>query len=216
MKGWIRLTKRLIMCFLLMIGIIIVFPSKVIKSETNNQSELDMLISPQKNLYNITNLKPGDWAPRVIEVKNNGTLPFNYEMSLKNNGNDMLFNELLLEISLENNELYKGKLGDFTDLPLRELMPFTQEELDVTIRFPEESGNEFQGLDADFSFIFAAKAKNEQTEEVFINGVVGSGGSKLPSTATTIFTLLLVGGLLTATGWSIITYKKIRKKFMQA
>lgn len=216
MKGWIRLTKRLIIYLAFIIGIFIAFPSGVVKSETNNPSELGMLISPEKNLYNVTNFKPGDWAPRTIEIKNNGNFPFKYEVSLENNGSDILFNELLLEISIEDNELYKGKLADFTYLPLRELGPSTYEELDVTIRFPEESGNEFQGLDTDFFFVFTAEAEGEQSEEVLIGGALGSGASKLPNTATTIFTLLLVGGLVTASGWSIITYKKIRRKYSQA
>jgi hypothetical protein len=149
----------------------------------SDQKEIDITLSPQDVLFAINDMKPGDWAPRTLAVKNTGSKDFAYQMSVENKGEKKLFNELMLEVSVGEKELYRGKLAAFTSLPARNLARGSTESLDITIRFPEHLGNDFQGTDSLFAFIFTAEGEDGDSESVTIPGEVGSGGGeKAPGT----------------------------------
>lgn len=206
--------KKLVVILFCILTLVIVMGSKsVVAEEEGREIAIDVL--PGDILFNVHNMKPGDWAPRTITVQNNGTKDFTYQMSLRNDGEEKLFNELLLEINDSKTVLYEGKLADFTKLSPRNLSTSKQEKLDLTVIFPEYLGNEFQGLDAEFSILFTAEGKKSQLAEVSVDGMIGSGDSQtqsfLPNTATGIFNLLLVGAVLLISGLFILLYKKWRK-----
>lgn len=210
------MSKSTLYIFLaIMIFTITALPITIFASEGEN-AEINLKIMPEDSLFEIDNMKPGDWAPRSIEVQNRGEMDFRYGVTMQNNGDEKLFNELLLEINDDVNELYNGKLAEFESLPLRELGTGHKEELDVTIRIPEHLGNEFQGLEVHFSLIFTATGEKGGTEEVIIESTVGSDdvrkdGSMLPKTATNMFTFMLIGlALLVCSGIVIIFNKKIK------
>ena len=142
---------------LLLISGICFFPVTSVFADGENdtdKNDIDISISPKDTLFDISNMKPGDWAPRTITVKNSGNKDFVYQMQLQNNGEKKLFNELLLEIKADDKELYQGKLAAFKSLPARKLTSGNEENLDITIRFPEHLGNDFQGLDVSIYFHF--------------------------------------------------------------
>ncbi|HJF33030.1 MAG TPA: hypothetical protein K8V56_14810 [Sporosarcina psychrophila] len=148
---------------LLLISGICFFPmtSVFADGENNtNKNDIDISISPNDTLFEINNMKPGDWAPRTITVRNVGSKDFAYQMQLENSGEKKLFNELLLEIKVDDKELYQGKLAAFKSLPARKLTRGSGENLDITIRFPEHLGNDFQGLGAAFVFTFTAEGRD--------------------------------------------------------
>ena len=148
---------------LLLISGICFFPvtSVFADGEDNaGKDDIDISISPNDTLFEISNMKPGDWAPRTITVKNLGSKDFAYQMQLENSGEKKLFNELLLEIKVDDKELYQGKLAAFKSLPARKLTRGSGENLDITIRFPEHLGNDFQGLGAAFVFTFTAEGRD--------------------------------------------------------
>ena len=148
---------------LLLISGICFFPmtSVLADGEDNTGKDyIDISISPNDTLFEISNMKPGDWAPRTITVKNLGSKDFAYQMQLENSGEKKLFNELLLEIKADDKELYQGKLAAFKSLPARKLTRGSGENLDITIRFPEHLGNDFQGLGAAFVFTFTAEGRD--------------------------------------------------------
>ncbi|QNK87533.1 hypothetical protein H7992_20495 [Sporosarcina sp. resist] len=148
---------------LLLISGICFFPmtSVLADGEDNmGNADIDISISPNDTLFDISNMKPGDWAPRTITVKNLGSKDFAYQMQLENSGEKKLFNELLLEIKADDKELYQGKLAAFKSLPARKLTRGSGENLDITIRFPEHLGNDFQGLGAAFVFTFTAEGRD--------------------------------------------------------
>ncbi|WP_051359538.1 TasA family protein [Paucisalibacillus globulus] len=132
-------------------------------TNTDDKYDIDLSLSPGEVLFNIDNMKPGDWAPRDIVIKNNGKLDFEYQMSIKNEGAEKLYNELLLEIKDAKTTLYNGKLSDFDKLPPRFLKADNSEELELTIRFPEHLGNEFQGLGVNFLLQFVAEGSETPT-----------------------------------------------------
>ncbi|MYL60415.1 LPXTG cell wall anchor domain-containing protein [Virgibacillus halodenitrificans] len=206
--------KRSIVILFCILTLVIVMGSKSVTAE-EEEKELAINVLPGDVLFNVNNMKPGDWAPRTITIQNNGIKDFTYQMSLRNDGEDKLFNELLLEINDSKSVLYEGKLEDFTKLSPRNLSTSRQEVLEVTVIFPEYLGNEFQGLDAEFSILFTAEGKTSELAEVSVDGMIGSGNSQtqsfLPNTATGIFNLLLVGAVLLISGVFILLYKKWKK-----
>ncbi|SET09029.1 Camelysin metallo-endopeptidase [Oceanobacillus limi] len=205
--------RVLILCASIMIVFLIIgTPISTIADESNSNqdSEIDISLNPSDVLFNVDNIKPGDWAPRTITVKNDGKMDFNYSMTVSNEGTDKLFNELVLEINDSTNELYSGKLADFDQLDVRELAASNEEELDITVKFPEHLGNEYQGLEVHFRFIFTAEGTeeadtDEEDEEsvgsnVGTDGDSGGIGSVLPDTASGMFNFLLIGSILLASG----------------
>ncbi|MFC5604733.1 hypothetical protein [Sporosarcina koreensis] len=203
--------------FLLLIGLICLFPTtSAVANEKSNtdKKKLDINLSPNDTLFDITNMKPGDWAPRTLTVTNSGNVDFDYHMQLRNNGDEMLFNELMMEIKSGNKELYSGKLSAFQGLPARFLDSGSNENLDITIRFPEHLGNEFQGKGAEFIFNFIAEAKDGTVVHVMTNGHVQGVMSPAAAGAglSDVSTILLFGFLaITAGVITIIVFKFYRQ-----
>jgi len=180
------------------------------------ENELDISLSSQENLFDISDMKPGDWAPRTITVQNSGSKDFVYQMQLQNSGEKKLFNELLLEVKAGDKELYQGKLAGFKSLPERKLSSGTEENLDITIRFPEHLGNDFQGLNSAFTFSFTAEGKDNTTVQVMTTGQVASVGPtstgfSQPSKSTNIFYLMLFGTVLVIGGIVLIIIRHYRR-----
>lgn len=186
--------------------------------EDNAEKEISISLSPEENLFDISNMKPGDWAPRTIAVQNSGNTDFVYRLQLQNSGEKKLFNELLLEIKAGDIELYQGKLAQLESLPERRLTSGTEENLDITIRFPEHLGNEFQGLESAFVFSFTAEGDDSTVVQAMTTGQVASvgppsAGTSMPTTSTNIFNWILFGVLLVSGGivWMVIRrYRRIK------
>lgn len=183
------------------------------------KKEIDISLTPTDTLFEVSNMKPGDWAPRTITVKNVGSKDFDYQMQLQNSGDEKLFNELLLEIKAGDDELFQDKLANFKSLPLRKLTTGNEENLDVTIRFPEHLGNEFQALQSSFAFTFTAEGDESEPVQEEIIGQISSlgspmsGGPGLPDgTTNLIYYILLCGALVVGGIVMVITiyYRKMR------
>ena len=199
--------------FLLLISGICFYPVSSVFADGENdkvENEIDISLSAKDNLFDISNMKPGDWAPRTIAIQNSGTKDFVYKMQLQNSGDKKLFTELLLEIKAGDEELYQGKLAAFESLPERKLASSSKENLDITIRFPEHLGNDFQGLTSAFVFSFTAEG-TDSTAVAMIKGQVASSsigptsaGFNLPTTSSNMFNLMIFGTVLVAGGIMLI------------
>ena len=207
--------------WLLVISVICFYPVKSVFADGENdtvKNELDISLSQTENLFDISNMKPGDWAPRTITVQNSGSKDFVYQMQLQNSGDEKLFNELMLEIKAGDTELYQGKMAAFKSLPERKLTSSTEENLDITIRFPEHLGNEFQGLESAFVFTFIAEGKASPSVQVMTAGQVDSfgatsAGSSLPTTSSIIVNLMIYSALLVAGGIVFMVIRGYRRVF---
>ncbi|SFB19478.1 hypothetical protein SAMN04488072_10996 [Lentibacillus halodurans] len=200
-------------CVIILLAVISLaaLPAGSSVAAVKTDSGIDISITPEEYLFEIPSMKPGDWAPRTIQIQNNGIHEFEYVTTLQNNGgSDKLFHELLLEIGDAHGELYDGKLADFSGFPPRSLAPSSEEELTFTIKFPEYLGNEFQGLSTHFTLTFQAEEDNN-TDQAISGGIVGGGGLPLPDTATDIFTYILIGATLVAAGGIIYFLNRIRQ-----
>lgn len=205
--------------FILLISGICFYPVTSVFADVGSgtaENELDISLSPKDTLFNISDMKPGDWAPRTITVMNSGSKDFVYHMQLQNSGEKKLFNELLLEINAGDKELFQGKLAAFKSLPERKLTSGTEENLDITIRFPEHLGNDFQGLNSAFTFSFTAEGKDSTVVQAMTLGQVASVGptsavTSLPTTSTNIFNLMLFGTVLVASGIGLMIIRYYRR-----
>ncbi|KML40329.1 LPXTG cell wall anchor domain-containing protein [Cytobacillus firmus] len=186
-------------------------------------------------LFQVDNLKPGDWMPRNITIKNDGNQDFKYTSNIgKSKSINGLFEELELEVKKDTKMLYEGKLKDFKGFSPRELAKGTEETLFFQVTMPEHLGNEFQNSDAEVEIIFLAEATGEPGtgNETPGSGDNNSGGgtnnsppstdatvipekvNKLPNTATNNYNLLLIGALFLGAGSVILLwrYRRLRSE----
>jgi LPXTG-motif cell wall-anchored protein len=123
--------------------------------------EIDLATLPEGVLFNVSNLKPGDLMIRELTIQNNGNQNFTYNFeSRKKSGSNLLYNQLQLEVKDGSSILYEGSLGSFVELNPRTLTRFSEEMLTLSVEFPYESGNEFQGLATEVEFILYAEGRN--------------------------------------------------------
>ncbi|WP_272031514.1 TasA family protein [Oceanobacillus kimchii] len=209
----------LIVCLGITVSLIFPYHSHA-DTDNSNAHEIELSITPDDFLFNIENMKPGDWAPRTLTINNSGSSEFEYQMSVENNGNDKLFNELLLLIEdVDQNKLYDGKISEFSSIPSRYLDAENHEDLHITVTFPEHLGNEFQGVSSSFSFIFYAEGDtiqgNKDNDVAEVSGLVendngDSNNQLLPNTATSIFSILLLGLLIVSVGLFVVIWQKYK------
>ncbi|WP_066298290.1 LPXTG cell wall anchor domain-containing protein [Bacillus sp. FJAT-29937] len=146
--------KKKILIALIIIGYLSIasLPLTIYANE-NNQSGI--IISPDKYLFDLSNIKPGDTAARILTIQNREKTDFTYiskAQFLK--GSEKLYKEFLLKVWDSKEVLYNGKLSDFDGFKPRHLPSKSQEDLRFEVTFPYELGNEFQGLAFDFELRF--------------------------------------------------------------
>ncbi|MGP4064535.1 hypothetical protein ACTWPF_06390 [Oceanobacillus sp. M65] len=215
-KRFFILSFVLLLCSFFPLG----YVSAAEANEADASKELDIQLTPNDYLFQVPNMKPGDWAPRDLKISNDGRQDFSYHVELANTTEEeKLFNELIIEVADEDEQLYKGNLPNFA-IPDRSLDVGEQEELKLTVYFPDHLGNEFQGLETEFVLIFTAEGEEDQQDSISVGGNVSNGdgngtsgdkgGAALPNTSTDIFTLLLFGTILLAVGGGILVIRKLR------
>ncbi|WP_273130089.1 cell wall protein [Bacillus weihaiensis] len=185
--------------------IMIVAPINKIDAKQNDLNKLDLSLSPIDLSFNLSNMKPGDWLTRELTVFNNSTEDFYYNTSVQLlSGSEKLYNELSFIVKDSNSELYNGKLSEFKGLSPRSLSRDGNESLTFTVEFPTHLGNEYQGLSSEIVFKFYV----DRTV-----GVVPLDGTRLPETATNLYNILFLGGILFITGL-IINYVLEKRRVM--
>ncbi|WLR54367.1 LPXTG cell wall anchor domain-containing protein [Mesobacillus subterraneus] len=220
---------------LIFIGFFLVFLLTNVSAE---EKELDINTIPNGYLFNVSNIKPGDWMPRDLVIKNDGKQDFKYTAQVvETKSYKGLFEELLLLVKKENYVLFDGKLKDFKGLSPRVLSSGTQETLFFQVTMPYELGNEFQGSAAEAEIIFYAEGltntrpsceedpsqegceeppgvtpddPNTQTPDVKDVVVIPKDVNRLPNTGTNNYNLLLVGGVLLG-GGSVLLFLNRRR-----
>lgn len=206
--------KLMVICCAMMLLIVGLFP--ISNADANEQNrEIKLSLFPSKELFTIDNLKPGDWMTRTLTIQNKGNQDFLYRTEAKFvSGSEMLFNELLLEVSKDQTVLYGGKLSDFRGFEPRKLDHQSEEALTYTVTFPYESGNEFQGLATKFQIVVSAEAELAaaftQTDSIG-DGQSEASGSILPKTGgTSPFIYLLIGTIIIIFGFILFYNRKLQ------
>ncbi|MGG1573161.1 LPXTG cell wall anchor domain-containing protein [Fictibacillus sp. NRS-1165] len=146
---------KLLMAYSLLVLTIVLFLPMGKTGADETTKEIDIALSPGSYLFDLQNLKPGDWGKRTLTIQNKGNQDFTYDMTAKReSGSRALYQQLLLKVSDSKGTLYEGSLKDFKKIEPRLLSHFDEEKLQVTLQFPYESGNEFQGKITNVVFQF--------------------------------------------------------------
>ncbi|WP_099361891.1 LPXTG cell wall anchor domain-containing protein [Fredinandcohnia onubensis] len=172
-------------------------------ADSNHQEVINIETSRRNVVFSVTEMVPGDIASREILIFNKGSEDFNY-LSKSNfkSGSKKLYEALVLKISNENEEIFAGKLSDFTKLKPRYIESSGQDRLIFVIEMPYELGNEYQGLSSEFEF------------EFYVEGTLGGVlpvDNKLPTTGSEMFNLLATGAALLLAGLILFAYVKRKK-----
>lgn len=168
---------------------------------TTESPEVDIMTSPEKVLFDLQNLKPGDWSERTIVIRNSGKQDFNYIASGKRkSGSQDFYNALQLKVEDANGVLYEGNMSEFDKLDARPISTGKNEELKFTVKVPDELGNLYMGLSTEVEFKFYAEGT--------LGGLLPVDGPKLPSTSSGIYNVLLAGGLLVGGGSLLMMVRK--------
>jgi hypothetical protein len=193
--------------------IMLVFPYTFINAEEDQKKEIDLSLNPTESLFQIPNMSPGDTFEGNLIIINNGKRHFHYTMAANlEEGSKKLFETLMLELYAKDTLLYKGKLNNLTNLDKRLLATNNQETLRYVVHFPINSGNDFQRLKTIVKFQFSAEEKIKNIDGT-PSKTPGSGFRTLPSTATGIFNLLLIGSMLIVIGTALYVYKQKAQKY---
>jgi LPXTG-motif cell wall-anchored protein len=140
---------------------ILIFLSVNFSVYASNTDELVIKTIPNKELFTILNLAPGDIEKRILTVQNRDTRNFTYNSKARlKSGSEVFYNELLLKIEDSNEILFNGRLKDYDGIRTRLLRALHQEDLKFSIEFPIDSGNEFKGLKIEVEFNFTAIIEN--------------------------------------------------------
>lgn len=170
--------------------------------------EIDFSLSPAVTFIDVKNLKPGDTITKTLTVSNSGLMDFSYLMnSYKDSGSDLFYNQLHLQVSIDDTQLYNGPLYSFSGMEARDLVKSTSEEMKLKVTFPWESGNEFQGLATKVIFQFIA-------ERDYATDGIPTGGGMLPQTGEEGPGMYyMLGGVLVCAGLALYaTSRYIRRE----
>ena len=198
--------KRKKLWYLLIVYCIVAFIIGITTSMeqvlAKERNEIDLSLTPKGILFDVTkDMKPGDWAKRSIRVNNEGAAEFLYTMSAEfTEGSKKLYDALTLEVKDQQERvLYKGRVSDFTKLTGRTLSAGQSEQLIYIVRFPEEFGNEYQGLETQVKFVFYAEEDGSDVgEPKDSNGSANVNHSlsnlkMLPNTSADSMNTILIG-----------------------
>ncbi|RIW36096.1 LPXTG cell wall anchor domain-containing protein [Bacillus salacetis] len=200
--------KRCLAVFSLLI--LMFFSAINLATAAPNESipEVDIATTPTKVLFDVDNMKPGDWADRTIKISNKGKQDFTYTMSTHlKSGSKKLYNELTMKVSDAKGELYNGKISDFKGFDGRNLAKTAEEDLNFTVEFPAHLGNEFQGLETEVEFKFYVAGT--------LGGLLPVDGPKLPETGTNTFVFLTLGAIMSVASLLLMAVQRYRRKRLE-
>jgi hypothetical protein len=148
-----------ILSFVLMIFL---FQVKDTKADDSDY-EVDISTTPAQFLFDVKNMKPGDWSTSSLKINNEGNLDFNYSISSHHeSGDSYLYNQFLVWVSDREGLLYEGKLSDFSNFPLGTIAAKGSNTLIFKVELPYETGNEAQGKSTSVTFELNAIGHKEE------------------------------------------------------
>jgi predicted ribosomally synthesized peptide with SipW-like signal peptide len=102
---------------------------------------------------------PGVRFEKDLVVENNSDVPVKYALlAEKKSGDDVVYNQLVVEIERDGELLYRGRVNQLsqTNVVIPELEAGQSDNLHYTVYLPESTGNEVQQKNAEVDFGFLA------------------------------------------------------------
>ncbi len=202
------MVKSIGRCFICFLFVWLIMQVQNFSAETQIGIALKNLHSNHM-LFQVENMKPGDWAERTVIIENVENADIQYNTLIENiKGSKKLFDALTLEVKDgQKNLLFKGLLKDFKGFTPRNIQSSKEDQLTFLITFPEQLGNEYQGLETSFKIVFQA---NSSLDSIQTYGSGNNEGLLLPNTATNFYAFILVGIMFFAMG-AIFFFQKRNK-----
>jgi spore coat-associated protein N len=126
-----------------------------------NTATIDITTTPSSEIFNVTNMLPGDTVTRDVYVNNNGDADFTYEIN--NSGTETLLwtdttDGLQLTIKEGTTVYYDGPLSLLNDNTSSDflLLAGQTDTLILVVTLPTSADNSFQGLAETVTFTFAS------------------------------------------------------------
>ncbi|UOQ86944.1 LPXTG cell wall anchor domain-containing protein [Gracilibacillus salinarum] len=190
------------------------FSVPIVQATTSqNLINLDGTLNENGKLFDLSNLKPGDWADREITISNQVDHDITYTIDIQYlDGSEAFYNQLSLKITHADGILFDDQLANFSLLSDLTLPPDSTDNLAFSLTFPPESGNEFQGLMTNAEIIITAFDDTETETSSFAVATDSDDGAALPSTATNIINLVIIGAFLLLLGQLCLLYTKWNKR----
>jgi len=159
-----RRVKYIIISVAILLSLVMIFLIQVKDTKADeSEYEVDISTTPAEFLFNVKNMKPGDWSTSTLEVNNEGNLDFNYSISShQESGDSYLYNQFLVWVSDSDGLLYEGKLSDFSAFPLGTIAAKGSNTLTFKVELPYETGNEAQGKSISVTFELNAVGHEEE------------------------------------------------------
>ncbi|MBS4215971.1 LPXTG cell wall anchor domain-containing protein [Neobacillus rhizophilus] len=188
---------------IILLILLVMLPNQVLGA--TGTKVLNLTVDPQKVLFDIRNVKPGDSFPRKIAVMNKGNNGFKYIVTNKFiTGSKEFYDRLILKIEDGTKVVYEGNLKDFEKLDPRLLKSKSKEDLYFYITVPYELDNKYQGLNCEFQLKFYVEGT--------LGGALPADGPRLPATGTNMFNFLVAGITLVLAGGTLQFIKSRRKQ----
>lgn len=135
--------------------------------ENNTDRDIDV---PNDFMERAKSIMPGDIYRESIKLKNFEKKNAKYYMSIKTNETNQKKLELLKNIKLairnkKGESIYEGSLISEGKILIGKYNIDEGDELDFTISFPTNLGNEFENLNPDLFLIFSAEYEMSDAEE---------------------------------------------------
>ncbi|ENH98407.1 LPXTG-motif cell wall anchor domain-containing protein [Gracilibacillus halophilus YIM-C55.5] len=203
--------------WLLLLPLLTILYAPIEVSATSQDSLIQISgdLSADGKLFQLENVKPGDWANRKLSLSNVTNHDVHYRMDVQyTDGSKQLYQALKLKITNSNETvLFDDALANLSNQTEQTLRPNSNETFHFQLRFPSELGNEYQGLTTNADIIISAEGNSDTQESSF---PLSSDSQipthdNLPDTATFIFRFFLVGTVLFTAGTLLLLYAKARK-----
>ncbi|HBM76300.1 MAG TPA: hypothetical protein DD429_12220 [Clostridiaceae bacterium] len=119
-----------------------------------------------EDIASLNNMYPDSEETAYLKVENDGTLDFDYRMSIEDKnlcGNPLFDGEVPIQLKVEKNDTPISEYTDLNKLGYLNLGSIAKggfDRLKFYFRLPEDAGNECQGESAKISFLFEAKQQS--------------------------------------------------------
>ena len=135
-------------------------------------SEIGLEVNVADEFTDVSNLAPGDTKSSYLTVSNKGSGTFKYFFDIKKIGSTAgsyrgtegkpLDEILKMTVKRGEETLFDGLISNFEEKDMGDLAAGDEQRLEISVYFPEEAGNEYQGADVTVQFKFRAVCDQEE------------------------------------------------------
>ncbi|MDV2581278.1 LPXTG cell wall anchor domain-containing protein [Alkalibacillus haloalkaliphilus] len=186
---------------LIVIALLLFLSVQTAADEDQNLIEFD-----DEGFFQVTNFAPGQTEESTVSVLNIADSSIEYAVTLDYDGDENFYEQLLVNMYVEEELIYEGSFSGLEEITAGELAEGEEVPLTLSVHFPKESGNKYQGNN--MNFVLTAHAE-EIVEEEVASGVLPQTGEGIP------YLFYIGGALLLLIGVALLFSKKRPKTVVE-